>query len=322
MKAGRIVAGLVVVAYAVGAASAAYQAIGETRDRRRNPAPGRLVDVGGYRLHIVCAGQGSPAVVIIPALGASTREWAAVQQAVAQESQVCVYDRAGIGWSDSPPRHRTAKRMADELHTLLHAAGVAPPYVLAGHSLGGLIALMFAHLYPGEMAGLALVDSSHPQQGERLPKTHLLHYPGGTTLWVVRDYARPLGLRRLARDLHLTAREVDWASHRRADSAELMAVRAICHATGDAADDLGDLPLAVITSAETDPSREPGSRRARARSRFYPGWVVLQDELAALSTDSSHVTAEHGGHHLNSDNAELVCEVITGLVERVRTATR
>src|SRR5882672_4112225 len=117
-------------AAALGLASAAYQAAGESRDRRRQPPPGRLIDVGGHRLHIVCAGQGSPPVVIVPALGATAEDWREVQGRVATDTTVCVYDRAGLGYSESPRRHRTARRMAEELHALLHGAGIAPPYVL------------------------------------------------------------------------------------------------------------------------------------------------------------------------------------------------
>jgi pimeloyl-ACP methyl ester carboxylesterase len=211
--------------------------------------------------------------------------------------------------------------MAEELHALLHAAGTQPPYVLAGHSMGGHIVRVFASLYPGEIAGLALIDSSHPEQDKRLPKTELADYPGGMMAMVALDWGGPLGLRRLARDLGLSkAPPVEWARNRRADAAELLAFSAVRRETSKLAGDLGDLPLAVVTSAELDPHYEAGSRRERSRSRFYPGWLVLQDELAALSSNSTHVVAEHGGHLLNRDNPELVAEVITGLVERVRSA--
>ncbi len=316
MRTTRIMGVAAAAATALGLTSAAYQTLGEARDRRKRPASGRLVDVGGYRLHILCAGQGSPAIVIIGALGASSAAWLDVQQRLAHETAVCVYDRAGLGWSDSPPRHRTGARMAGELHALLHAAGIAPPYVLVGHSLGGLVARIFASLYPDEVAGLALIDSSHPEQPQRLPRTHMRNYPGGVLLEATLEWMRPLGLRRMARDLGLRKTAgADWSAHRRADVGELLAFDAICREAGEVKD-LGDLPLAVLTSAEIDPNYP--SRRQRARSRFYVGWRVLQDELPALSADSTHVVAEYGGHHLNRDNAELVSEVVVGLVSRVR----
>jgi pimeloyl-ACP methyl ester carboxylesterase len=303
---------LAAAAAALGLASAVYRTVGEAWDRRKHPPPGRLFDVGGYQLHIKCAGEGRPPVVICPALGAATDEWADVQRMVAQETAVCVYDRGGLGYSDSPGKRRTGTRMAGELHALLHNAGIAPPYVLVGHSMGGLVARVFAHLYPGEVAGLALIDSSHPEMYERLTPSHLTHYPGGIVLHIARRRASPLGLRRLTRDLglHKTG-SIGWTRDRRATDSELLAIRPICRETAELTGDLGDLPLAVLTASEF-------GRGDRTRAR-YEDWVTLQDELAALSTNSTHITAEHGGHHLNRDNPELVSEVITGLVRRVRS---
>jgi pimeloyl-ACP methyl ester carboxylesterase len=235
MTSKRALGAVAASAVALGLASAAYQAAGEARDRRSKPPSGRLVDVGGYRLHIMCAGEGSPAVVIIPALGGSVREWLDVQQRLAQETAVCVYDRAGLGWSDSPPRHRAARRMAEELHALVRDAGVAPPYVVAGHSLGGLIARVFARLYPEEVAGLALIEATHPEIQTRLTPFHITHYRGGTLPYVAFERLRPLGLQRLAQDLGLRkAGDIDWASQRRAGESELLAVRAICRDTAGA----------------------------------------------------------------------------------------
>jgi len=304
------------MAAVLGLASAAYQAAGEASDRRKNPPPGCLIDVGGYRLHILCAGQGSPAVVVIPALGSPGSEWLEVQRAIAHETAVCVYDRAGLGQSDSPVRRRTAATMAGELHALLHGAGCRPPYVLVGHSLGGLVARFFIHLYPNEVAGLALIDSSHPGQRGRLPKTEMQDYRGGKLLEVTLAWARPLGLRRLARDLGFRkAAPVAWSRHRRADSGELLAFDAICRqVTGD----LGDLPLTVVTSSERDPNRAPGSRAQRGRSRCYRAWAVLQDELATLSANSKHAVANRAGHHVHRDDPELVTRAILDLVERAR----
>jgi pimeloyl-ACP methyl ester carboxylesterase len=307
---------------ALGLASATYQAVGEARDRRENPPPGRLVDVGGYRLHIMTVGHGRPSVVVIPAMGSPGSEWLDVQRAIAPETAVCVYDRAGLGWSDSPLRRRSGATMAGELHALLQGVGCNPPYVLAGHSLGGLVARFFIQRYPGEVAGLALIDSSHPGQNGRLPKTELRYYPGGKLLEAGLAWAWPLGLRRMARDLGLRqaadpdAVTFDWSCHRRADIAELFAFDAICReVTGG----LMDLPLAVVTSSELDPSKAPGSRAQRNRSRFYRTWAMLQDELAALSTNSTHAVAEHAGHYVHLDDPELVTKAIIDLVKRARS---
>jgi pimeloyl-ACP methyl ester carboxylesterase len=309
---------LAAAAAVLGLASAAYQALGEAWDRRKTAPPGRLVDVGGYRLHIMSAGHGTPAVVVIPALGSPGSEWLGVQQAISQETEVCLYDRAGLGWSDSPPRRRTAAAMAAELHALLSGAGIMPPYVLVGHSMGGLVARVFIQRYPDEVVALALVDSSHPGQKSRLPKIELRNYRGGKLLESALAWTHPLGLRRLARDLGLReSASVGRSRHRRAAYGELLAFDAICR---EVAGGLGDLPLAVVTSSELDPNQPAGSRAQRARRRFYPSWAALQDELATLSANSTHDVSNRAGHYVHRDDPELVISVITALVAQARQA--
>jgi pimeloyl-ACP methyl ester carboxylesterase len=211
--------------------------------------------------------------------------------------------------------------MAEELHALLRGTDIRPPYVLVGHSLGGLVARVFIQLYPDEVAGLALIDSSHPGQQARLPRISLRDYRGGKLLSAALKWTRPLGLARLARDLgRSTPSSLVWASHRRADAGELLAFGGICREVADG--DLGDLPLAVVTSSELDPNRPPGSRAQHARSRFYPAWMALQRELAALSTNSTHVVAERAGHRVHRDDPELVTRVVSDLIKQARLPLR
>jgi len=135
-----------------------------TRPMSVPPPTGRLVDVGTHRLHIHCEGGGVPAVVFDAALGASSLSWSLVQPAVAAITQTCTYDRAGFGWSDRGPLPRTARRIADELHTLLGHAGVPAPYVLVGHSFGGLVMRLFAAQHNDEVAALILIEPAIPEQ--------------------------------------------------------------------------------------------------------------------------------------------------------------
>jgi pimeloyl-ACP methyl ester carboxylesterase len=313
-------------ATALAVADIAYQAAAEASDRRVYPPPGRLVDTGGHRLHIRCAGEGTPGVVIIPAMGDTSAAWLAIQDAVAACTAVCVYDRPGLGWSDGAAGWPSAAGMARELHDLLNAAGIARPVVLVGHSLGGLLARVFAQMYPDEMAGLVLVDSSHPDQTERLPVAGLRTRPGARLAEVALEFARPLAVRRVLQRIRheppggvLIAHEMT-AKYRRANAKELLAFEAICRQVGVIAGDLGDLPLAVLTSSEHAPGLPEDSPAQQARSRFYPAWVALQEELAALSARSVHVTAPNAGHLLNRDDPGLVARTITDLVLRVRGA--
>ena len=122
-----------------------------------------MIDVGGFRLHLDCAGRGEPTVVFDAALAGSSISWTYVQPAVAEFTRACAYDRAGFGRSDRGPLPRTAGRLADELHTLLLNSGEPPPYILVGHSFGGLVTRIFAARHPDITAGLVLVDPAHPE---------------------------------------------------------------------------------------------------------------------------------------------------------------
>ena len=146
-----------------------YQTVATAIDRQRFAPDGFLVDVGGYEMLIHCTGSGSPTVVLEAGAGAPSSIWAWVQPAVAQQTRVCSYDRAGLGWSDTGTQPRDATSVAQELHTLLLRAGETGPFVLAGHSLGGQYALMFAELYAEDTAGLVLIDAQHPDTLFRTP---------------------------------------------------------------------------------------------------------------------------------------------------------
>ncbi len=148
-------------------AGAVYESVTEAADVRAYPPPGQMVDVGGYRLHINCTGAGSPTVVIDAGWGDWSLGWSGVQPAVAATTQVCTYDRAGMGYSEAGPLPRNAGQFAKELHTLLERAGVPGPYVLAGHSMGGLTVRVFAHDYPADVAGIVLIDSMSPGQAKK-----------------------------------------------------------------------------------------------------------------------------------------------------------
>ncbi len=128
------------------------------------PAPGRLVNIGTHRLHLRCEGNGSPTVVFDAALGASSLSWSLVQPAIARITRACAYDRAGFGWSEAGPLPRSAGRVADELSELLCRADVPAPYVLVGHSFGGLVMRIFTARHPDEVAGLVLIEPAIPEE--------------------------------------------------------------------------------------------------------------------------------------------------------------
>ena len=142
-----------------------YESRISRQDAQRYPPPGRMVDIGGYRLHIHCTGHGGPAVILDAGLGDSGQVWARIQQTLEDRIRVCRYDRAGLGWSDPGPSPRTYKQAAIELHELLNQVGETPPYILVGHSAGVNTVRLFAEAYPEETAGLVLIEPPILPQG-------------------------------------------------------------------------------------------------------------------------------------------------------------
>jgi pimeloyl-ACP methyl ester carboxylesterase len=156
--------GLAVLVTLIVLAGLIFQAISSAREARRFPPPGRLVDVGGHRLHIYSMGEGTPAVVMDSGFPASSLSWTFVQPVVARFTHACSYDRAGLGWSEAGPLPRSSRQIVEELRALLLNAGVEGPFVLVGHSFGTFTVRLFASTYPGDVVGLVLVDPIHPSE--------------------------------------------------------------------------------------------------------------------------------------------------------------
>ena len=141
-----------------------YQFVGTRRDRRIHPPPGRMIDLGTHRLHLNETGSARSAIVLESGLMSTVLSWTELQRELSKSFRVVSYDRAGLGWSELGPMPRTADRIADELHLALEKAGIAPPYVLVGHSFGGLTMQMFAARFPKEVTGMVLIDAVVPAE--------------------------------------------------------------------------------------------------------------------------------------------------------------
>jgi pimeloyl-ACP methyl ester carboxylesterase len=312
-------AALVLLILGLAAVAFAYEAVTERKERQRLPPPGRLVDVGGYRLHLVVMGvdQAGPPVIVDGGMVSFSSNWAWVQPELAKVVRVVAYDRAGLGWSDPGPRPRDAGRSAKELHIALEQLGITGPYVLAGHSYGGLAARAFAAVYPQDVAGVVLVDGSHPDQWVRFGvSSKVLGYGNKVSSVLAR-----FGLFRVFdKEYKLLADGLPSRAY-----AELMAFgrtpRALSTA-GDAAlawDDrtrplvnnaagLGDLPLIVLSVTE--------------QRRMGDKLTAMQAELPGLSSQSRHITVEgayHEGLLAQRDSARVVTESILRVVEAVRS---
>ncbi len=160
----RLLVGVVALAVGLPAAGLLFQFVATAFDARRFPPPGRLVDLGGHRLHLQCQGAGVPVVALEAGNLSFSLQWAWIAPGVARTTRVCAYDRAGYGWSDPAPWPPIAGRQADDLARLLEIAGEPGPYVLVGHSYGALVTRAFAARYPEATAGVVLIDPAHPSQ--------------------------------------------------------------------------------------------------------------------------------------------------------------
>ena len=292
-----------------------YHALASRRDRREFPPPGRLVEVDGCRLHLQIAGCGLPSVVLESGLGGMSSAWGWIQPETAKFSSVVSYDRAGLGWSGPDPAPKTAALAARRLRALLHKAGVLPPFVLVGHSMGGLLVRVFAGLYPDEVAGMVLLDAVHPDQHLRSADIDTHMRTGFRFLKLVPLLAR-LGYVRLtglfdawgeglpARQAAESAAFLSTYRHLRATLDESLAWDALC-AEVRRSGGLGDTPLAVVTAGKD----------------VLPGQPELQGELAALSSDSIHLVvpgADHVTLVTRREHALTVVEAIRQVVAKTQ----
>ncbi len=300
-----------------------YQNIAETRDRRFNPMPGKLVDIGGYKLHIHCQGQGTPAVILDSGLGDSYISWRRVQPEIAKFTRVCSYDRAGLGYSDSSPNPRTSKVIAEELHKLLYgySVDIMGPVILVGHSMGGYDVRLYASLYRDQVAAMVLVDASHPDQENRFPPA--MKDMRGTWLRETEflEFTMPFGIPRLLDlcdpDPVIRAAECNFHTTRAA-VAEMKAFSESAAQTA-ATGPFGDLPLAVLSH---DPDKPSSDLPADLAKPTNDAWEKMQEELARLSTRGTQEIAKNSSHYIQLDRPEIVIAAVRKVVDEARTAGR
>lgn len=317
-----------------------------TRVIKPPPPPGKLVDVGGWRLHLNCTGTnkgGRRTVVLESGSGDFSFDWSLVQPGIASFTRVCSYDRAGNAWSDLGPRPRTMKQIAYELHTALGKTGNKGPYVLVGQSIGGLLIRTFAGLYPNEVAGLVFVDSTHEdtqlnlngkiQRMRELSQGRTI--PPVQTAIPAADKAIPLEERQKLEDFlkQIGPPKINPPFDRlplRIQEARLWALAQPQHYVAD--DDpywgeefaeiyaarktreylLGDTPLIVLTRGKSEyPDTEEGRQLDEDRKR-------MQLDLVNLSRNSKQMIATTSGHHIQLDDPKLVIDAIRQVVDSVR----
>jgi pimeloyl-ACP methyl ester carboxylesterase len=321
--------GVIAALLALFVIGATYQAVATEIDKRTYPPPGRLVDVNGHLMHINCVGEGGPTVVLESGLGTMSADWANIQPQVAKTTRVCSYDRAGTGWSEPGPEPRDPHQIARELHALLSKAGIDGPYVLVGQSFGGLYVRMYADLYPNEVEGVVLVDSSHPDMWSRMPPEVVATLKPPAWQVGAMTFLTRLGVFRLTggdmADCGLPARQCkEEQAYLRSTRYRVIWGREMLAPGRDAqvrsTGSLGDKPLVVLSADDHGRDLAAGVSPT-ALNRFERTWRTLQSELAALSTDSTHIVVEGAGHStLQTDRQDV--QVTSAAIERVVQAAR
>jgi pimeloyl-ACP methyl ester carboxylesterase len=332
---GTLVAGIVLLAAMLVGWTWQRGAKAKAELAAKYPPPGKMMGVGGYRLHLNCQGQGSPTVVIEAGNADCSLSWGPVQCEVAKFTRTCTYDRAGLGWSERSLQPRTAHNLVEDLHTVLARSGVEPPYVLVGHSLGGLLVRLYAHEHPDQVVGMVLVDAAHEEQLLRYPEAVRRAQPRTDKMmaWILRlaqmfaaAGAFALVPKLYPRQYLVMAPEEARETYLGVISADAKCLEAIReeygvyqnHFTAVRAAHLttvGDIPLIVLSHGQTQ--KLPGLSEEISRE-VEQTWQQMQVELAAQSSNGKRIVAEESGHFIQLDQPELVIDSIHQVVDAAR----
>jgi pimeloyl-ACP methyl ester carboxylesterase len=292
----------VVAALLVFAVGGAIATVSAATGSGASAGTGRMIDVGGHRLYLECAGTGSPVVVLQSGLGESSSYWSRIAPDVAASTTVCTYDRAGHGRSDEVDGPQDGVALATDLHALLERAGVPEPYVLVGHSSGGAYVRVFAARYPDQIAGMVLLDAQPADAFTALPD-YPTTYRILRTIYPLSQSLARIGL--LGPVLGLPADQSTTPAARGARD-EVVALPAALQ-QAQALTSLGDRPLIVVT----------------AGSGQQAGWLEAQDRLPDLSTNSVHRVLDAATHTslITGVDAPTSSQAILDVVSSLRTGT-
>ena len=305
-----------------------------SRARRQFPPPGRLVSVDGHQMHLNCAGSGSPSVVIDAGNDSFSLEWTPILQALSATTRVCTYDRAGYGWSEPGLTPRDGTRVVAELHTLLQAAGEGGPFVLVGHSLGGVHVRIFAAQYPEQVAGMVLVDTASPlvvtpeyeqerrstigfyQVMELLSRSgvlRLLGPLGGENAMPVTARKLPAELQEAYLEMLLDPQQYSTAVSEMEQIPKTFEQASQLEST---VQPLPDWPLIVLTAGKTD---APGSTPFNVKTMAVEAQQIeALHLLTGLSSRGEQRVVQESGHLMHLDAPQAVVQAILDVVNAVR----
>lgn len=329
---------IVILAFAVLVGlGAGYQALGSRFDQRRFPPPGRLIDVSGHKVHLYELGSGSPTVILESGISASSLNWRRVQTAVAEFARVCSYDRSGLGWSELSTEPCTPKSLAQQLHSLLRASELPAPFLLVGHSFGGLIVQAFAATYPDETAGIVLVDPLDPAEWTPLTDQQRRTIAHGVKLSRRGAWATRMGVTRACLSLLLAGNRIVPRA-----AAKLWSARA-AQVTDRIAGQVRKMPeetWPLVATHWMQPKCFEGMARhfecldasvqemAEVRRLQIPVTMLIgtqnqhpadpQEYANRISPETKSILAEKSGHWIQLDEPELVVESIRQAIDEVR----
>jgi pimeloyl-ACP methyl ester carboxylesterase len=298
--------------------------------------PQRLVTIEpGRRLNMYCTGEGSPTVVFDSGLGDGTRVWGLIQPVVAKRTRVCSYDRAGLGFSDSPTRPSTSANAIDDLHHLLRAAHIKPPYLLVGHSLGGMNVKLFAETYLSEVAGLVFVDPSHEDLGKGAwaidPESQKTYAPYMAALQRCleakpEDFVAgselvqncgPFPTSRYSAAIN--AVELERGTRRGRLQTRISEQENVWFTSADqvrgAYRPLGAIPIIVLTHEAFSRGPSESQEQRDAKNKL---WIDLHEQIAAMSTRGKRVTVDNTGHYIQLDQPQAVVDSILAVLRAAR----
>ena len=296
------------------------------------PPPGKLIDIGGRKLHILCTGTGSPTVILEAGLDVGGMiGWSLVQDSIALTTRTCAYNRAGIVWSEPSPGPHNAFTIANDLHALLAAAGEKPPFVLVGHSLGGPYIMTYTKVHGADVAGLVFVDASHPEQVKRMAAVLGKTPDAGTGMLSVASALSWTGV------VRLMSRQVDMPKVPRERVAamqgylprslgqELLEQQSIDATFAEAGSfrTLGDRPVVVLTAMAPMPAATLKALKITSEKakEFQQTWKEMHDDEASWTRRSRHELGPDATHYIQIDRPDVVIRAVREVVDSVRART-
>ncbi|WP_233840478.1 alpha/beta hydrolase [Dyella sp. 2HG41-7] len=323
---GRIGLGLIVLVIVTGITGFSWNELVTRHYLNAYPVPGKFYSVDGGKMHIYCTGTGAPTLILDAGAGDDWTVWTKVQSELSKTTQVCSFDRSGLGSSDVLLGGHDANSLADQLHALVGQAGIKTPFVLAGHSIAGIYMRAYTAKFPSDVAGLIFIDSSHPDQLQRFPKAFTQASPNLFVMsWMTRlGIARAMGQ---CTDLPPGVDAVKGFAYANicrpsvVDSG-LEEIRAFPRSTDETrhTGPFGRLPILII-SEDPEVQRKDTSLPPDVMAQTSIAWNQMQEDLKQLSLNSRRVIAARSSHYVQLDRPDVIDREVPEFIEHIRHGT-